>query len=114
MDPTDHDHLHALLDGPLHAFSVWPLEVVPHVAAGLYSVWKGEDFLYIGMSGRGLSAAAIEARRQAVVAGKLEPFSGRLVDNTGTERLARGTLDDGAIASMNWLAAGVVGSLPGQ
>lgn len=58
--------------------------------------------------------AQLEARRQAVVAGKLEPFSGRLVDNTGTERLARGTLDDGAIASMNWLAAGVVGSLPGQ
>lgn len=58
--------------------------------------------------------AQLEARRQAVVAGKLRPFSGRLVDNTGAERLARGTLDDAAIASMNWLAAGVVGSLPGQ
>jgi basic membrane protein A and related proteins len=58
--------------------------------------------------------AQLEARRQAVVAGKLKPFSGRLVDNTGSERLARGTLDDGAIATMNWLAAGVVGSLPGQ
>lgn len=58
--------------------------------------------------------AQLEARRQAVVAGKLRPFSGRLVDNTGSERLARGTLDDAAIASMNWLAAGVVGSLPGQ
>ncbi|HPG79549.1 MAG TPA: BMP family ABC transporter substrate-binding protein [Piscinibacter sp.] len=58
--------------------------------------------------------AQLEARRQAVVAGKLRPFSGRLVDNTGTERLARGTLDDAAIATMNWLAAGVVGSLPGQ
>jgi len=58
--------------------------------------------------------AQLEARRQAVVAGKLRPFSGRLVDNTGTERLARGTLDDAAIATMNWLAAGVVGNLPGQ
>lgn len=58
--------------------------------------------------------AQLEARRQAVLAGKLKPFSGRLVDNTGTERLARGTLSDDAIASMNWLAAGVVGSLPGQ
>lgn len=58
--------------------------------------------------------AQLEARRQAVVAGKLRPFSGRLVDNIGTERLARGTLDDAAIATMNWLAAGVVGSLPGQ
>lgn len=56
----------------------------------------------------------LEVRRQAVIAGRLKPFSGRLDDNTGTERLARGTLDDGAIAGMNWLAAGVVGSLPGQ
>ncbi len=58
--------------------------------------------------------AQLEARRQAVIAGKIKPFSGRLVDNAGTERLARGTFDDAAIATMNWLAAGVVGSLPGQ
>ena len=65
MDPIAHDRLVALARGPLHAFAAWPLEVVPHVAAGLYSVWKGEDFIYIGMSGRGLSEADIEARRRA-------------------------------------------------
>ena len=54
----------------------------------------------------------LESRRQAIVAGKLQPFSGRLLDNGGRERLAAGAMDDAAIATMNWLAAGVVGSLP--
>ena len=57
--------------------------------------------------------AGLEQRRQAVIAGRLKPFSGRLVDNTGRERLARGALDDEAIAQMDWLVEGVVGSLPG-
>ena len=58
--------------------------------------------------------AQLEARRQAIVAGRFKPFSAPLVDNTGRQRLARGSLDDAAIAGMNWLAAGVVGTLPGQ
>lgn len=54
----------------------------------------------------------LEARRKAVIAGKLQPFSGRLLDSVGRERQAGGTMDDAAIATMNWLAAGVVGTLP--
>ncbi len=56
--------------------------------------------------------AQLEARRKAVVAGKLQPFSGRLLDSVGRERQAGGTMDDTTIATMNWLAAGVVGTLP--
>ena len=56
--------------------------------------------------------AQLEAKRQAIVAGKLQPFAGRLVDNAGHERQAGGVMGDAAIASMNWLAAGVVGTLP--
>lgn len=57
----------------------------------------------------------LEAKRRAIVAGRFQPFAGPLADNTGRERIARGAiLDDAAIAGMNWLAAGVVGSLPGQ
>jgi simple sugar transport system substrate-binding protein len=54
----------------------------------------------------------LEAKRQAIVAGRLQPFSGRLLDNAGRERQAGGTMDDATIATMNWLADGVVGSLP--
>lgn len=56
--------------------------------------------------------AQLEARRKAVIAGQLQPFSGRLLDSAGVERQAGGTMDDAAIATMNWLAAGVVGTLP--
>jgi len=58
--------------------------------------------------------ARIERSRAAIVAGTLRPFSAPLLDNKGTLRLASGSLDDAAIASMNWLAEGVVGSLAGQ
>lgn len=54
----------------------------------------------------------LEARRKAVIAGKLQPFSGRLLDSVGRERQAGGAMDDATIATMNWLAAGVVGTLP--
>ena len=57
----------------------------------------------------------LEAKRQAIVAGRFKPFTGPLNDNSGRERIARGAmLDDAAISGMNWLAAGVVGALPGQ
>ena len=56
--------------------------------------------------------AQLEAKRQAIVSGKLQPFAGRLVDNAGHERQAGGVMGDAAIASMNWLAAGVVGTPP--
>jgi len=56
----------------------------------------------------------VEARRAAIVAGSFKPFSAPLKDNAGTLHLAQGTLDDAAIATMNWLVEGVAGTLPGQ
>ena len=63
----------------------------------------------------GLPAAAragLAQRQQAIVDGKLKPFAAPLVDNTGRSRLATGTLDDAAIAGMDWLVQGVTGSVP--
>ena len=56
--------------------------------------------------------ALVEARRRAIVAGRLEPFTAPLVDNEGRVRLAQGALDDASIATMNWFVRGVVGSVP--
>jgi basic membrane protein A and related proteins len=56
----------------------------------------------------------VEARRAGIVSGSFRPFAAPLVDNTGKRRLERGALDDAAIATMNWLVEGVVGTLPGQ
>ena len=58
--------------------------------------------------------AGLDAQRQALVAGSLQPFAGRLVDNTGRERQAAGaSLGDAQIGQMDWLVQGVVGSMPG-
>ena len=56
--------------------------------------------------------AGLAQRQQALMAGQLKPFAAPLLDNTGRSRLDKGALDDGQIASMNWLVQGVTGSLP--
>ncbi len=58
--------------------------------------------------------AGLAQRQRALVAGKLLPFAAPLVDNTGRTRLARGALDDAAIAGMDWLVQGVAGRLPAR
>jgi hypothetical protein len=42
-----------LQDGPLFSFADWPNDHVPRSTAGVYTVWRGKEFLYVGMSGRG-------------------------------------------------------------
>ena len=39
--------------GPLFGFAAWPNEQVPLRAAGVYTIWRGGQFVYVGMSGRG-------------------------------------------------------------
>jgi basic membrane protein A len=56
--------------------------------------------------------ALVDARRQAIVAGRFQPFTAPLIDSEGRVRLASGALDDDAIAKMNWFVQGVVGTLP--
>ena len=46
--------------GPLHRFRDWPNEPVPKRAAGVYTVWDGERLLYVGMSGRAMTAEDLE------------------------------------------------------
>lgn len=56
--------------------------------------------------------ALLEQRRKDIVEGRFKPFSGRLVDALGKERLAAGgVLDDAAIATMNWFVWGVQGGV---
>jgi basic membrane protein A and related proteins len=53
----------------------------------------------------------VEARRRAIVAGTLQPFAGRLVDNSGHVRLEKGALTDAQIMSMDWFVEGVIGNV---
>jgi hypothetical protein len=42
-----------LASGTLFSFADWPSDLVPRRAAGVYTVWRGGEFIYVGMSGRG-------------------------------------------------------------
>jgi hypothetical protein len=57
-DPFD-----TLETGSLHKFSDWPNDSVPRIAAGVYTIWRGAEFIYVGMSGRGLTSEIVAQRR---------------------------------------------------
>jgi len=42
-----------LASGTLFSFADWPNDLVPRRAAGVYTIWRADDFIYVGMSGRG-------------------------------------------------------------
>jgi hypothetical protein len=54
-----------LQDGPEFRFADWPVASMPRLAAGVYTIWRGGQFIYAGMSGdlwkrlRGSSAALL-------------------------------------------------------
>ena len=49
-------NLRSLRRGRVYSFADWPNPSIPEVAAGVYTVWNEDLFLYVGMSGRGWSA----------------------------------------------------------
>lgn len=51
----DEKMIRALEDGPSHRFSDWPNQMVPKVAAGVYTIWNDRRFIYVGMSGRAMT-----------------------------------------------------------
>lgn len=56
--------------GPLHRFQNWPNDQVPKRAAGVYTVWDDDRLLYVGMSGRAMTAADLEVSPNGLVAAK--------------------------------------------
>jgi hypothetical protein len=62
------DLLRALEEGARHRFSDWPNQAVPKVAAGVYTIWDHDRFIYVGMAGRGLAAEDIDAPDEPVKA----------------------------------------------
>jgi simple sugar transport system substrate-binding protein len=111
---------HAQLTSVVHQWGGYYTAVAKAVLAGTWKpqpVWGGmkDGFIALAPLSERVPkdvAAQLDAKRRAIIAGSLKPFSGRLVDNTGKPRLDKGALDDAAIASMNWFVQGVIGTLP--
>jgi hypothetical protein len=47
-----------LRDGPLYRFGDWPNPAIPNGLVGVYTVWRGDQLIYVGMAGRALSPGA--------------------------------------------------------
>lgn len=110
----------AQLAAVTHHWGGYYTAVARSVLAGTWQprpVWGGlkEGLVQLSALSPALPKAAAQAvaqRRADIVAGRFQPFSGRLVDQQGTVRLASGALSDAQIAAMDWFVEGVVGTLP--
>lgn len=110
----------AQLAAVTHHWGGYYTRVARSVLAGTWKpqpAWGGMRDGFVQLEGvdPALPAALrtqLDERRQAVVAGKRQPFSAPLTDQQGHRRLEKGALDDAAIATMNWFVQGVVGQLP--
>jgi simple sugar transport system substrate-binding protein len=113
---------HAQLAAVTHHWGSFYTQTVRAVIAGQWQptpVWGGlkDGLVQLSALRADLPAslkADLEQRRQAILSGRFKPFSGPLMDNQGRERLARGELADEAIAQMDWLVQGVLGTLPAR
>src|SRR6516225_10773479 len=49
-----------LSSGPTYSFASWPNSSVPTFGAGVYTIWHSDGrFIYVGMSGRGITVETI-------------------------------------------------------
>jgi hypothetical protein len=54
------EHVAELGRGETYSFASWPNPSVPAFGAGVYTIWhKDGRFIYVGMSGRGITAETI-------------------------------------------------------
>ena len=58
MTNPEHGALRILASGRAFRFGDWPNPEVPNWRAGVYTVWYGSTFLYVGMAGRGMAPDA--------------------------------------------------------
>lgn len=50
--------------GKLFSFSDWPNEEIPRVSVGVYTIWRGQQLIYVGYSGRNLRPHEIKAAKK--------------------------------------------------
>ena len=48
--------------GRLYRFDDWPTGDLPRIAAGVYTIWRGTEFVYVGMAGRGNAETKEQAK----------------------------------------------------
>lgn len=107
----------AQLAAVTHHWGGYYTKVAQSVIAGTWTprpVWGGMKDGLVALSAISPAvpkevAALVDHRRADITSGRFSPFSGRIEDTEGKVRLAKGSMDDEAIARMDWFVDGVSG-----
>lgn len=102
----------AQLTAIVHRWGGFYTRVAQSVREGRWTnqpVWGGmkDGFMDLLPLQRADWRRRVEQSQAALVAGRLHPFSGRLVDGKGRVRLSSGSLSDADIQAMDWFVDGV-------
>src|SRR5215468_327070 len=100
------EHVDALANGPPHSFASWPNALVPTFGAGVYTIWHHDGrFIYVGMSGRGMTAETVRRNTPQGLYTRLQSHaSGRRSGDQFcvyvADRLVLPTLSEGHISAI--------------
>jgi hypothetical protein len=83
METPFQQHLAGLAACDAIPFAAWPDARVPSAAAGVYTIWRGPQLVYVGMAGRSLDEAAI---RQHAENGSRKGLADRLNSHASGRR----------------------------
>jgi hypothetical protein len=71
------NEINRLFSGPIHWFKDWPCGDVPQYGAIVYTIWnRNNDFIYVGMSGRGIKEGDTSIRTSKGPWGRLNSHAG--------------------------------------
>jgi hypothetical protein len=79
-----HAALAELRNGPLYRFADWPNPAVPNRRIGVYTVWRDDQLVYVGMAGRAIGAETGDTGEP--VPGKLTGLRSRLNSHASGRR----------------------------
>ncbi len=111
----------ALLTAPVWNWGLYYKKVIEEVARGTWNntpVWWGmrEGILDLAPIAKFVPVnvkTLVEEKKQRILKGDFDVFSGPLKDNTGSERIsANKIMSDEDKLSFNWLVEGIVGEIP--
>lgn len=72
-----------LRNGSLYRFADWPNPAVPNGRIGVYTVWHGDQLIYVGMAGRAIGP---DADTSEPASGKLTGLRSRLASHASGRR----------------------------
>src|SRR5262245_6202265 len=89
-----------LASGTAHSFADWPNPAIPTFGAGVYTIWHHDGrFIYVGMSGRGMTAETVRrntpqglTRLQSHASGRRsgDQFCVYVAERTSTAKIING------------------------